>query len=88
MNLDFFLSPFLNGCIETDVLPVPSIHKIRNDLGEWHGLTVSVEACHSKDRGIKSRSFSLFYPKIVIDKSTSQCDLKNLEKRKGKAMEA
>ena len=27
--------------------------------GEWHGLVVSVEACHSKGRGIKSRSFSL-----------------------------
>ena len=28
--------------------------------GEWHGLAVSVEACHSKGRGIESRSFSFF----------------------------
>ena len=35
------------------------------EVGEWHGLAVSIEACHSKGRGIKSRSFLflLFTPK-------------------------
>ena len=30
-------------------------------LGEWRGLVVSAEDCHSKGRGIESRSFSFFY---------------------------
>ena len=29
-------------------------------LGVWHGLVVSREACHSKDRGFTSRPFRLF----------------------------
>ena len=35
------------------------------ELGEWHGLAVSIEACHSKGREIKSRSFSLYNGKKV-----------------------
>ena len=30
--------------------------------GEWHGLTVSLEDCHSKGRRIESRSSQFFYP--------------------------
>ena len=29
--------------------------------GEWRGLTVSVEDCHSNGRGIKSRSFPFLF---------------------------
>ena len=43
--------------------------------GEWHGLAVSIEACHSKDRGIESRSFYfLLFGRSINSKNLGQID--------------
>ena len=35
--------------------------KLGSQIGEWHGLAVSEEACHSKGRGFESLSFPIFF---------------------------
>ena len=37
------------------------------DKGEWHGLTVSVEDCHSKGRGFKSPRLHFFFGKWSVE---------------------
>ena len=52
--------------------------------GEWRGLAVSTEDCHSEGRGIEYRSFSFFYSKIYHHQLvglTTHVDLKRQRRK-------
>ena len=56
---------FLNKLIRKGQKKFTTQKKI---AGEWHGLMVSIEDCHSKGRGIESQSFYFIYSFLNCEK--------------------